>query len=80
MTLNFNVMTDLGHDAIGFVYSENKRNLIQIFPSWKIAKMDISTNFTQSKIYNCQSIYCERSELLRNGPRQQHIPNDITPE
>ena len=51
MTLNFNVMTDLGHDAIGFVYSENKRNLIQIFPSWKIAKMDISTNFTQSKIY-----------------------------
>ena len=60
MTLNFNVMTDLVHDAIGFVYSENKRTLIQIFPNWKIAKMDISTNFTQSKFYKFWSIYCKR--------------------
>ena len=51
MTLNFNVMIWVMHDAIGFVYSENKRNLIQIFPSWKVAKMDISTYFTQSKMY-----------------------------
>ena len=42
--------------------------------------MDISTDFTQSMFYKFWSIYCKRLELLLNGPRQQHIPNDITPE
>ena len=52
VTLKFNVMIWVMHDPIDFVYSENKRNLIQIFSCWKVAKMDISAYFTQSKIYN----------------------------
>ena len=49
VTLKFNVMIWVMHDPIDFVYSENKRNLIQFFSCWKVAKMDISA--TQSKIY-----------------------------
>ena len=51
MTLHFNVVTDLGHDIIGFVYSENKRNLIQIFwieklPKWISVLISHNLSFT----------------------------------